>query len=69
MQDMRWSCCDMPELAKGGCVDLCDHCDKQWGSSDPCVLIKHPDINMQKSLEGYEVHVKEHDLVDIAMEP
>jgi len=64
--DMRWSCCNFPELSQGGCTELCDLCDQPWGSSaKPCVMIKHPDINMQKDLEGYQVHVKEHDLVHI----
>jgi len=64
--DMRWSCCNSPELAPGGCTELCDLCEQPWGSSDkPCVMIKHPDINMQKDLEGYQVFVKKHDLVQI----
>ena len=25
-QDMRWSCCRMPELEAGGCTELCDLC-------------------------------------------
>jgi len=66
--DMRWDCCNMPELKEGGCTDLCDYCDGLWGSSPPCLMIRHPDINMQKDMEGYEVHIKEHDLVDIAVD-
>ena len=65
---MRWDCCNMPELKEGGCTDLCDYCDKPWGSSPPCLMIRHPDINMQKDMEGYEVYIKEHDLVDIAVD-
>ena len=29
-QDMRWSCCRMPELEEGGCTELCDLCGKVW---------------------------------------
>lgn len=64
--DMRWSCCKAPELTPGGCKDLCDLCDDEWGSpAKPCVMIRHPDINMQNNMEGYQVHVKSHDLVHI----
>eukprot|EP00092_Neocalanus_flemingeri_P004241 GFUD01004561.1.p1 GENE.GFUD01004561.1~~GFUD01004561.1.p1 ORF type:complete len:421 (+),score=123.54 GFUD01004561.1:440-1702(+) len=64
--DMRWSCCNAPELSPGGCSELCDLCGAVWGSSaKPCVMIKHPDINMQKEMDGYGVHVKKHDLVHI----
>ena len=64
---MRWSCCGAQELAPGGCTALCDLCRDVWGAGKPCVLIKHPDSNLQKGLEGYEVHVKSHDLVDVAI--
>lgn len=64
--DMRWSCCNSPELATGGCSELCDLCEEPWGSSaKPCVMIKHPDINMQKDLDNYQFHDKTHDLVHI----
>ena len=62
---MRWSCCGAQELSPGGCTDLCDLCGVVWGKDPPCVLIKHPDINMQQSMALYEVHVKDHDLVDM----
>jgi len=66
ISDMRWSCCNGAELTPGGCTELCDLCDAVWGSSaKPCVMIKHPDINMQKDMGGYQVHVKKHDLVHI----
>jgi len=66
IQDMRWSCCNQPELSQDGCTDLCDLCGDTWGSSaKPCVMIRHPDINMQNNMEGYQVHVKTHDLVHI----
>eukprot|EP00092_Neocalanus_flemingeri_P004094 GFUD01004406.1.p1 GENE.GFUD01004406.1~~GFUD01004406.1.p1 ORF type:complete len:421 (+),score=91.63 GFUD01004406.1:429-1691(+) len=66
--DMRWSCCGAQELSPGGCTDLCDLCGAVWGKDPPCVLIRHPDSNLQQSLAGYEVHVKNHDLVDISEE-
>jgi len=66
--DMRWSCCGAQELTPGGCTDLCDLCGVVWGKAPPCVLIKHPDSNLQQGMAGYEVHVKNHDLVDIDQE-
>ena len=63
---MRYSCCDAQELAPGGCTDLCDLCGVSWGQGTPCVLIKHPDGNLQQTMSGYEVYVKNHDLVSIA---
>jgi len=66
--DMRWSCCDAQELSPGGCTDLCDLCGATWGTAPPCVLISHPDSNLQQSLAGYEVHVKKHDLIDMDKE-
>jgi len=63
--DMRWSCCGAQELSPGGCTELCDLCDVVWGNDPPCVLIRHPDSNLQQSMGGYEVHVKEHDLVEL----
>ena len=65
-QDMRWSCCDAQELSPGGCTDLCDLCGVVWDKSPPCVLIRHPDSNLQQSMPGYEVHVKIHNHVDIS---
>jgi len=68
--DMRYRCCGMQELAEGGCTDLCDKCGAKWGESPGekppgCVMIRHPDSGMQSSRAGYEVVVKDHDLVDI----
>lgn len=64
--DMRYRCCGMQELAEGGCTDLCDKCGAKWGEKPPgCVMIRHPDSGMQSSRAGYEVVVKDHDLIDI----
>ena len=67
-QDMRWRCCGAQELSPGGCTDLCDLCGAVWGKGPPCVLIRHPDSNLQQGMAGYEVHVKTHELVDMNME-
>ena len=64
--DMHYTCCDMQELAEGGCTDFCDKCGERWGEAPPgCVSIRHPDSGMQNSRGDYEVLLKEHDLVDI----
>ena len=63
---MRWSCSDAQELSPGGCTDICDLCGVVWGKGAPCVPMSHPDINQRKSMAGYEVHIKNHDLVDIS---
>ena len=41
LQDMRYRCCGMQELAAGGCTDLCDKCGERWGTAPPgCVMIR-----------------------------
>jgi len=68
IEDMRWSCCGAQERSPVGCTDKCDLCEAVWGSGSPCVLIKRPDSNLQLGLEKYEVHIKDHDLVNIETE-
>jgi len=62
--DMRWSCCKAPELAGQECTDLCDFCNKPWGSNTPCIdIIRFPDRTMKTPM-SQNVVIRDHFLVE-----
>ena len=72
--DWRYKCCEKTTEKKTaaeedglttGCTKMCDNCKAEWGTGNPCVLIRHPDRGLAQSMDNYQYENKDHDLQDI----
>ena len=72
--DWRYKCCEKTTEKKTAaeedglstsCTKMCDNCKAEWGTGNPCVLIRHPDRGLAQSMDNYQYENKDHDLQDI----